>query len=327
MSSEPIERRVSYLGDRLKASRCQCCGKEYFEIRDYCSNCGRKSYGKMESIDLFYDKGKLELATYINEPTNKFSKLGSFVYGIVSFHGGKIRVPARLTDQLLCDGKNIDLASLEGREVIPRFRRRYSVGKSDLIPTISLAFTLADEYYPHQEYKIITPTKDYELPGIVGYGMYSSKFRFKEESWEHAAPFIDEDSVTAAVEAGKLALIHSGLDSSLIGKVYAGSESPLRSKTDRSQSRPGPKTRQRRRRRTRRRRSRHGIRLQSRIEHVQRRLRTRQLPTLRHQLRNGYWRRQFPSGSTWLPRRRTCPIRRLRRRSIHTWQTRRHRRS
>jgi uncharacterized OB-fold protein len=118
MSSEPIERRVSYLGDRLKASRCQCCGKEYFEIRDYCSNCGRKSYGKMESADLFYDKGKLELCTFVNEPTNKFMKLSSFVYGIVSFHDGKIRVPARLTDQLICAGDEVDLASLEGRDVI-----------------------------------------------------------------------------------------------------------------------------------------------------------------------------------------------------------------
>jgi uncharacterized OB-fold protein len=99
MSSEPIERRVSYLGDRLKACRCQSCGKEYFEVRDYCSNCGRKSFGKMDSIDLFYDKGKLELCTFINEPTNKFTKFSNFVYGIVSFHDGKIRVPGRLTDR------------------------------------------------------------------------------------------------------------------------------------------------------------------------------------------------------------------------------------
>ncbi len=225
MSSEPIERRVSYLGDRLKACRCSCCGKEYFEVRDYCSNCGRKSYGKMESIDLFYDKGTLELCTLITEPTNKFSKLGSFVYGIVSFHDGKIRVPARLTDQLICGGEEVNLTSLEGREVVPRFRRRYSVGKSEVVPTISLAFTLADEYYPHSEYKVVQPTKEYDLPGIVGYGAYTSRFRIKEEGLERAVPFFDEDSITAAVEAGKLALIHSALDSSWIGKVYVGSES------------------------------------------------------------------------------------------------------
>src|ERR1700690_3641385 len=98
----------------------------------------------MESIDLFYDKGKLELCTLINEPTNKFIKLSSFIYGIVSFHNGKIRVPARLTDQLIPEGKDIDFLSLEGREVVPRFRRRYSVSKSEVVPTISLAFTLAD---------------------------------------------------------------------------------------------------------------------------------------------------------------------------------------
>ena len=179
----------------------------------------------MDSIDLFYDKGKLEFCTYINEPTNKFMKLSSFIYGVVSFHGGKIRVPGRLTDQLICDGKDIDFSSLEGREVVPRFRRRYSVAKNDVIPTISLAFTLADEYYPHQDYKIIAPTKEYELPGVVGYGVYASKFRIKDGGLERSVPFIDEDAITASVEAGKLALIHSGVDSSLVGKVYVGTES------------------------------------------------------------------------------------------------------
>jgi hydroxymethylglutaryl-CoA synthase len=225
MSSEPIERRVSYLGDRLKASRCRICGKEYFEIRDYCGNCGRKSYGKMASIDLFYDKGKLELCTLVKEPTNKFTKLESYIYGIVSFHDGKIRVPGRLTDQILKDGEAVDFSSLEGREVIPRFRKRYAVDKSDIIPTISLAFTLADEYYPHQEFTVVRPEKEYDSAGIVGYGVYTSRFRIKESGIERSVPFIDEDAVTASVEAGKLALIHSGIDSATIGKVYVGSES------------------------------------------------------------------------------------------------------
>jgi hydroxymethylglutaryl-CoA synthase len=179
----------------------------------------------MSSIDLFYEKGKLELCTLVNEPTNKFMKLGSYVYGIVSFHNGKIRVPGRLTDKMINDNEVIDPSSLEGREVIPRFRRRYSVGKSEVVPTISLAFTLADEYYPHQEYTVVQPTKEYDLPGVVGYGFYTSRFRIQEGNLERSVPFIDEDSVTAAVEAGKLALIHSGIDSSLVGKVYVGSES------------------------------------------------------------------------------------------------------
>jgi hydroxymethylglutaryl-CoA synthase len=225
MSSEPIERRVSYLGDRLKASRCHICGKEYFEVRDYCGNCGRKSYGKMASIDLFYEKGNLELCTLVNEPTNKFMKLESYVYGIVSFHNGKIRVPGRLTDQIVKDGETIDFSNLEGREVIPRFRRRYSVAKNDVVPTISLAFTLADGYYPHQHYTVVQPSKEYDVPGIVGYGVYVSRFRIQENGLERSVPFIDEDAVTASVEAGKLSLIHSGVDSSLVGKIYVGSES------------------------------------------------------------------------------------------------------
>jgi len=225
VSSEPIERRVSYLGDRLKASRCQICGKEYFEIRDYCGNCGRKSFGKMDSIDLFYEKGKLELCTLVTEPTNKFTKLERYIYGIVSFHDGKIRVPGRLTDSIVKDGETVDFSALEGREVIPRFRRRYSVSESEVIPTISLAFTLADEYYPHQEYTIAQPGKEFDVAGVVGYGVYTSRFRIREGGLERAVPFVDEDSVTAAVEAGKLALIHAGVDSRLVGKVYVGSES------------------------------------------------------------------------------------------------------
>jgi len=225
VSSEPIERRVSYLGDRLRGRRCQLCGKEYFELRDYCGNCGRKSFGKMEDIDFFYEKGRLELCTLITEPTNKFTKLGTYIYGIISFHDGKIRVPGRLTDKIIREGETIDFSRLEGREVVPRFRRRYSVEKSEIIPTISLAFTFADEYYPHQEYQPAKPNKEYDVPGIVGYGVYTSRFRIREGNMERAVPFIDEDAITAAVEAGKLALIHSGVDSTLVGKVYVGSES------------------------------------------------------------------------------------------------------
>ncbi|MGD0496445.1 MAG: hydroxymethylglutaryl-CoA synthase [Candidatus Bathyarchaeia archaeon] len=225
MSSEPIERRVSYLGDRLRGNRCRICGKEYFEIRDYCGNCGRKSYGKMEENDLFYEKGKLEVCTLVNEPTNKFSKLGNYIYGIVSFHDGRIRVPGRITDRTPKCNENVDFSALEGRTVVPRFRRRYSVDRNDVVPTISLAFTFADEYYPHQEYKVAKPKKEYDSPGIVGYGVYTSKFRIKEGNIERSVPFIDEDSITAAVEAGKLALIHARVGSNHIGKIYVGSES------------------------------------------------------------------------------------------------------
>jgi uncharacterized OB-fold protein len=201
MSSEPIERRVSYLGDRLRGSCCQICGKEYFEIRDYCGDCGRKSFEKMSKIDLFYDLGKLEVCTLVNEPTNKFTKLGNYIYGIVSFHDGKIRVPGRLTDKIVKCDEDIDLSTFEGRNVVPRFRRRYSVDKNDVIPTISLAFTLADEYYPYQEYKVAKPSKEYDAPGIVGYAVYTSRFRIREGSIERVVPFIDEDSITAAIEA------------------------------------------------------------------------------------------------------------------------------
>jgi len=224
MSSEPIERRVAYIGDRLRGSRCSFCGKEYFKLKDYCGACGRESFGKMEYIDFFYEEGTLEVCTLIDEPTNKFNRLGSYIYGIVSFHDGKVRFPGRLTDCIIGD-EDIRLDSFEGRKVVPRFRRRHAVDPSDVVPTISLAFSFTDEYYPAQEYRLATPQKKYEKPGIVGYGVYSSRFRIKEGAMERSVPFLDEDAMTAAVEAGKMALIHSGVDHRLIDKVYVGSES------------------------------------------------------------------------------------------------------
>jgi len=178
----------------------------------------------MEDADFFYEKGKLEVCTIIKKPTNKFTKLGPYLYGIVSFHNGKVRVPGRLTDCILKE-EEIDLSSFEDRGVVPRFRRRYAVQKSDIIPTISLAFTFADEYYPHQKHKIVKPKIECETPGITGYGVYVPRFRIKEGHMERSVPFMDEDAITAAVEAGKMALIHSGADPSLVGKVYVGSES------------------------------------------------------------------------------------------------------
>jgi len=224
MSSEPIERRVSYIGDRLRGSQCTLCGKEYFRGKNYCGTCGRKSFGKMKDIDFFYDQGNLEVSTLVSQPTNRFVKMGSYIYGIVSFHDGNTRVPGRLTD-ILFEDKETNISCFEGKNVVPRFRRRHTVGESEVIPTISLAFTPADGYYPHQKYEILKPKKKYDTPGIVGYGVYTSKFRIKEGNIERSIPFIDEDAVTAAVEAGKMALIHSGVNKSLVGKVYVGSES------------------------------------------------------------------------------------------------------
>jgi len=178
----------------------------------------------MEDIDFFYEEGELEVCTLVREPTNKFVKLGAYIYCLVSFHNGKVRVPGRLTD-LLFKEKEVEPSSFEGRSVVPRFRRRYSVEQSDIIPTIALTFTMADEYYPYQGHEIVKPSKEYETPGIVGYGVYTSRFRIKEGAVERSVPFLDEDAITAAVEAGKMALVHAGVDPSLVAKVYVGSES------------------------------------------------------------------------------------------------------
>ncbi|MEM2136590.1 MAG: hydroxymethylglutaryl-CoA synthase, partial [Candidatus Methanomethylicia archaeon] len=222
MSSEPIERRVSYILDRLRGSICTICGKRYFKPRYYCPECGRKSIGKMEETNYIYCKGILEACTIIRESTNRFKTLQPYIYGIVKVDGD-IRVPARLTDKILQEEFNPE--EYEGREVVFRFRRRYATEPQEIIPTTSLTFTFNNEYYPYIPYEPKEP-KDYsEKPGIVGYALYTSRFRIREGDMERSIPFLDEDSITAAVEAGKLSLIQSSLRSEEISKVYVGSES------------------------------------------------------------------------------------------------------
>jgi hypothetical protein len=59
------------------------------------------------------------------------------------------------------------------------------VGKSDVIPTISLAFTLADEYYPHQEYTVVQPGKEYERHRGWGYTSLPNKRTWLERCALH----------------------------------------------------------------------------------------------------------------------------------------------
>jgi len=223
MASEPIEKRVSYVSDKLRGSQCNCCGMKYETPVDYCVECGRESFGKMRDINFFFEKGKIEVCALVEEPTNRFVKLGPFLHGTVDF-GDSVRFPARITDMFV-DTKNIDPSLFEGREVVPRFRKRHAVGKSEIVPYTALTFTLADEYYPFQKHEITTPKKEYEDAGIVGFGVYTSRFRIKEPGLERSVPFLDEDAVTAAVEAAKLSLIQTGVDNTKVRKVYVGSES------------------------------------------------------------------------------------------------------
>lgn len=79
--------------------------------------------------------------------------------------------------------------------------------------------------------------------GIVGWGSYIPRFRIKVEEiakaqgkegkkisqslgvLEKSVADFDEDTVTMAVEAGKVAIVRAGIDSKKIGAVFIGSES------------------------------------------------------------------------------------------------------
>ncbi|MBD3169225.1 MAG: hydroxymethylglutaryl-CoA synthase [candidate division Zixibacteria bacterium] len=81
------------------------------------------------------------------------------------------------------------------------------------------------------------------MVGIVGYGAYIPRYRIAVEEiakvwgadapsykrglqlWEKSVPAPDQDTITMSVEAGKNALKRAGIDGSILGAVYIGSES------------------------------------------------------------------------------------------------------
>jgi len=226
--SEPITRRKILVDYRIQVSKCADCGRTYFPPKFFCDTEGRRS--RMNLVDYFYSKGTLTSGSVIRRPTNSFLHIGSFMAGIVSLNDGNIRVPGRITDYAPPEGE-LDVTRFIGRGVVPRFRRLYMDGPQGLIYYSSFNFSFEDDYYPYQEYAKMELPNASERPGIVGYGIYLPKFRIKSEDEsglgvrERTVPFADEDTTTFAVEAGKRALIHAGVDCRYVKKCFVGSES------------------------------------------------------------------------------------------------------
>jgi len=225
--SEPTARRRILVDYRIRASRCAECGQTYFPPKSFCNVEGRGS--RMNYVDYFNSKGTLVSGSIIRKPTNKFLYLGTYLSGIVYFNDGGVKVPGRITDLVLPEGE-ADVDSFIGRGVIPRFRRLYSDGSDGLVYYSSLNFSFDDDYYTYREYEKAKPSEATTRPGIVGYGVYLPKFRIKNEEEalgvrERTVPFADEDTTTFAVEAGRMALTHAGIDSLSVKKCFVGSES------------------------------------------------------------------------------------------------------
>lgn len=225
--SEPIARRNILIDYRINTTRCELCGKTYFPPKSFCDREGRAS--KMSQVDYFYKKGSFFSGAAINRSTNKFSHLDSYISAVITFDGGSFMVPGRITDYVPPSEK-LDVSEFIGKSVIPRFRKTYADGSDGIVYYSSLNFSFEDDYYPYQEYREAKPSEKGDKPGIVGYGVYIPKFRIKNEPEsqgvkERALPFADEDTTTFAVEAGKRALLHSGVNSRYVKKCFTGSES------------------------------------------------------------------------------------------------------
>lgn len=226
--SEPIARRKALIDYRISTTKCKKCGKIYFPPKSFCDKEGRES--EMSHIDYLYKKGKLYSGAVINVPTNKFKHLGTHISAIVHFPDDDFKIPGRITDYLVPEEENI--LKFIDKDLVSRFRRTYSDGEKGLVYYSSLNFSFEDDYYPFQNYAVQKASAMNYKPGIVGYGVYLPKYRIKNDGSgilgvkERTVPFPDEDSTTFAVEAGKRALIHSGVANSLIKKCFVGTESP-----------------------------------------------------------------------------------------------------
>jgi hydroxymethylglutaryl-CoA synthase len=149
--------------------------------------------------------------------------------GIISFEEEGLKVPGRITDYVPPQ-EELNISDFIGEDVVPRFRKTYTDGENGLIYYSSLNFSFEDDYYQYQEYEKTRLSTKKEKPGIVGYGVYLPKFRIRNETEvlgvkERTLPFPDEDTTTFSVEAGKRALIHSGIDNKHVKKCFVGSES------------------------------------------------------------------------------------------------------
>jgi hydroxymethylglutaryl-CoA synthase len=228
--SEPITRRKILVDYRIRAAKCENCGRVYFPPKSFCDIEGRGS--RMQEVDHFYKNGTLLSCNVIRGPTKKFDYLKSFLAGIIHFPGDNLKVPGRITDYIP-PAEEVDVTEFIGREVVPRFRKTFTDGASGLIYYSSMNFSFEDDYYPFQEYRPVKPSvsENGSKPGIVGYGVYLPKYRIKNEGngvlgvVERTLPFADEDTTTFAVEAGKRALIHSAIESRRVKKCFVGSES------------------------------------------------------------------------------------------------------
>lgn len=234
----PVARRSIGTGYRVVGSRCMDCGREYFPAREICGVEGRRS--RMEQVNFFNTLGKIVSGSVVRDAPKRFSRISPYITTISSFDG--VMVPGRLTDTHPDSlREEFDISFLLDKPVYPVFRRLYE-NKGGLITYSSLNFVTTD-YTPLPPSEPLKEQPLSEISGIVGYGVYVPRFRLRTREIaekygrdpkhyekilgliEKAVCNLDEDSSTLAVEAGRRALVHSGLHSKDLKEVFVGTES------------------------------------------------------------------------------------------------------
>jgi len=109
---------------RLVGNRCTVCGRVYFPKRVVCSECHRKSLGKMEDVELS-GNGRVLSYTVVHDAPRDYMHQVPYILALVEMEEGPVIV-----------GQIVDAEPGEvsvGKEVTAVFRRLREEGRSGTI--------------------------------------------------------------------------------------------------------------------------------------------------------------------------------------------------
>jgi len=107
---------------RLVATKCKICGRIYFPPRSVCPNCGRKSIGNMEKLQLS-GNGTVYTYTIVHSGMNAFKLQKPYILAIIELEEGP-----RVTGQIVDAEPNEVYIGMPVRMVFRRIRQEGASG-------------------------------------------------------------------------------------------------------------------------------------------------------------------------------------------------------
>jgi len=124
MSKTPRYWRENQSRYNMIGAKCTNCGKTYFPSRAMCTECGRKSLGKMEKFK-FSGKGTVYSMTTVHEAHEQYDFLKPYSLALIDLDEG-----AKILGQVIdCEPEEVKI----GTRVKSTFRKLGEDGKSGII--------------------------------------------------------------------------------------------------------------------------------------------------------------------------------------------------